>query len=104
MIFSTKEVKNEIVERMEKILTNSEKYTKKEYETFIKKIIIDIEKREKNRESSVINDDCKIEKPKKKQLSSYNLFIKEHIPILQGTSIDRFKTASQMWNEKKEKK
>jgi uncharacterized membrane-anchored protein len=95
MIFSTKEVKNEIVERMEKILTNSEKYTKKEYETFIKKIIIDIEKREKNRESSVINDDCKIEKPKKKQLSSYNL---------QGTSIDRFKTASQMWNEKKEKK
>ncbi len=99
MIFSTQEVKNEVIERIEKILHNGNNYSKKEFEIIINKIMIDIEKREKNKDVVY-----KLDKPKKKQLSSYNIFIKEKVPILQGTSIDRFKYASKLWNEKKEQK
>jgi uncharacterized membrane-anchored protein len=100
MIFISQVVKNEIIERIEKILHNGDKYSKKEFEVIINKIMLDIEKREKNK-----NVVYELDKPiKKKQLSSYNLFIKEQVPTLQGTSIERFKYASKLWNEKKEQK
>jgi len=100
MVFVSQEVKNEILDRMEKILNTGDDYSKNEFETIIKKILIDVEKRQKNKlsiKSSIIEKT-------KKPLSSYNLFIKEQIPLLQGTSIDRFRNASQLWKEQKDKK
>jgi hypothetical protein len=99
MVLLSKEVKGEILERIENILNSNTEYSRVEFETIINKIVIDIEKRQKNTRVA----DSKIDK-KTKPLSSYNLFIKEQIPILKGTSIERFRCASQLWKEQKDKK
>ena len=99
MLFSTEEVKNELLERIEKILNSDNQYSKMEFEIIVKKILTDIEKRHKNKHLTIPDNHDKPKKP----LSSYNLFIKQTIPNLTGTSVDRFKIACQMWKDLKDK-
>lgn len=100
MVYTTIEDKNEIISRIKKVLDVDSDYSKVEFEAIVRKILIDVEKRQNK-----IIDEVQVEEGKKKKpLSAYNIFIKEQIPLLKGTSVDRFRHASKLWKQQNMKK
>ena len=100
MTYFTIEDKNEIISRIGKVLNADNDYSKVELESIIKRILNDVEKRQNRQMREIQINEIKTRKP----LTEYNIFMKEQIPLLKGTSVDRFKVASRLWKEKKDKK
>jgi hypothetical protein len=100
MTYFTIDDKNEIISRIGKVLNADNDYSKVELESIIKKILNDVERRQNRQNDEIRTNEGKNKKP----LSAYNIFIKEQIPLLKGTSVDRFRCASRLWKEQKDKK
>jgi len=91
------ELKDEFLVRVETIL-NREDLTYIEKKSIIGKLFIDFEKRNKSQLSKLILPPIK----EKRQLTDYNIFIKDKMNELKGEVVPsklRFKTASSMWKK-----